>query len=34
MTSLIPFIAFSIMVLSIGVICGGISYLITYRLKA
>jgi hypothetical protein len=34
MTSFIPFIAFFIMVLSIGVICGGISYLITYRLKA
>jgi hypothetical protein len=34
MTSFIPFIAFFIMVLSIGVICGGITYLITYRSKA
>jgi hypothetical protein len=30
MTSFIPFIAFFIVVLSIGVICGGIVYLITY----
>jgi hypothetical protein len=34
MNSFIPFIAFFIMVLSIGVICGGVSYLMTYRAKA
>src|ERR671910_1724856 len=34
MNSFIPFIAFFIMILSIGVICGGITYLIAYRSKA
>jgi hypothetical protein len=34
MNSFIPFIAFFIMVLSIGVICGGVAYLMTYRAKA
>ena len=34
MNSFIPFIAFFIMILSIGVICGGVTYLITYRSKA
>jgi hypothetical protein len=34
MNSFIPFIAFFIMVLSIGVICGGIAYLMTYRSKS
>ena len=31
MNSFIPFIAVFIVVLSIGVICGGVAYLITYR---
>jgi hypothetical protein len=34
MNSFIPFIAFFIMILSIGVICGGVAYLITYRSTA
>src|SRR5918994_7436857 len=34
MNSFIPFIAFFIMILSIGVICGGVTYLITYKSKA
>jgi hypothetical protein len=34
MNSFIPFIAFFIMILSVGVICGGVTYLITYRSKA
>lgn len=34
LTSYIPFIAFFVVVLSIGVICGGITYLIAYRSKA
>jgi hypothetical protein len=34
LTSFIPFIAFFIVILSIGVICGGIAYLMVYRLKA
>jgi hypothetical protein len=34
MNSFIPFIAFFIMILSIGVICGGVAYLMTYRSKA
>jgi hypothetical protein len=34
MNSFIPFIAFFIMILSIGVICGAATYLITYRSKA
>lgn len=33
MTSFIPPIAFFIVILSIGVICGGISYVIAYRSK-
>lgn len=33
MNSFIPFIAFFIMILSIGVICGGVTYLMTYRSK-
>src|ERR687888_526579 len=33
MTSFIPPIAFFIVILSIGVICGGISYVIVYRSK-
>jgi hypothetical protein len=34
LTSFIPFIAFFIVILSIGVICGGITYIMTYRSKA
>jgi hypothetical protein len=34
MNSFIPFIAFFIMILSIGVICGGVAYLIAYRSTA
>jgi hypothetical protein len=34
LTSFIPFIAFFIVILSIGVICGGIAYLMAYRSKA
>jgi hypothetical protein len=34
MTSFIPPIAFFIVILSVGVICGGIAYLTTYRSKA
>ena len=34
MTSFIPPIAFFIVILSVGVICGGIAYLMTYRSKA
>ena len=34
MTSFIPPIAFFIVVLSIGVICGGTAYLVAYRSKA
>jgi hypothetical protein len=34
MNSFIPFIAFFIMILSVGVICGGVVYLMTYRSKA
>jgi hypothetical protein len=34
MNSFIPFIAFFIMILSIGVICGGVTYLVTYRSAA
>src|ERR671923_2463617 len=33
MTSFIPPIAFFIVILSIGVICGGISYVMTYKSK-
>jgi hypothetical protein len=34
MTSFIPPIAFFIVILSVGVICGGLAYLMTYRSKA
>jgi hypothetical protein len=34
LTSFIPFIASFIVILSIGVICGGIAYLMSYRSKA
>ncbi len=34
MNSFIPSIAFFIVILSIGVICGGIAYLMVYRSKA
>jgi hypothetical protein len=34
LTSFIPPIAFFIVMLSVGVICGGIAYLMTYRSKA
>jgi hypothetical protein len=34
LTSFIPFIAFFIVILSIGVICGGIAYLMAYRSKS
>jgi hypothetical protein len=34
MNSFIPFIAFFIMILSIGVICGGVTYLVTFRSTA
>src|ERR671914_297174 len=34
MTSFIPPIAFFIVILSVGVICGGIAYVMTYRSKA
>ncbi|MGH9954572.1 MAG: hypothetical protein ACRD39_02790, partial [Nitrososphaeraceae archaeon] len=34
LTSFIPPIAFFIVMLSIGVICGGIAYIIAYRSKA
>jgi hypothetical protein len=34
MTSFIPPIAFFVVILSVGVICGGIAYLMTYRSKA
>jgi hypothetical protein len=34
LTSFIPPIAFFIVILSVGVICGGIAYLTTYRSKA
>jgi hypothetical protein len=34
MTSFIPSIAFFIVVLSVGVICGGVAYLMAYRSKA
>jgi hypothetical protein len=34
LTSFIPPIAFFIVMLSVGVICGGIAYLIAYRSKA
>ena len=34
MTSFIPSIAFFILILSVGVICGGIAYLMVYRSKA
>ena len=33
LTSFIPFIAIFIVILSIGVICGGIAYIMTYRSK-
>ena len=33
MTSFIPPIAFFIVILSIGVICGGITYVFAYRSK-
>jgi len=33
MTSFVPYIAFFIVILSIGVICGGITYLMVYRSK-
>ena len=34
LTSFIPPIAFFIVVLSVGVICGGIAYIMAYRSKA
>jgi hypothetical protein len=34
MTSFIPPIAFFIVILSVGVICGGTAYLVAYRSKA
>jgi hypothetical protein len=34
MTSFIPSIAFFIVILSVGVICGGLAYLMAYRSKA
>jgi hypothetical protein len=34
LTSFIPSIAFFIVILSIGVICGGIAYIMAYRSKA
>jgi hypothetical protein len=34
LTSFIPPIAFFIVILSVGVICGGIAYLMIYRSKA
>src|SRR5918999_6126125 len=34
LTSFIPPIAFFIVILSVGVICGGLAYLMTYRSKA
>ena len=34
MNSFVPSIAFFIVILSIGVICGGIAYLMVYRSKA
>jgi hypothetical protein len=34
LTSFIPSIAFFIVILSVGVICGGIAYLMAYRSKA
>jgi hypothetical protein len=34
LTSFIPYIAFFIVILSIGVICGGIAYIMAYRSRA